>query len=137
MRIRDWSSDVCSSDLDDIAWLLNLRGNDVPYNPVFLAHVLVGQQNVRLFVGAGKVGPDLQTALALDGIELCDYGQIGTALAALSDDDTLMFDPLRVTAGTLQNAGHVNQVEAANPSQLLKAQKTPSDRKSTRLNSSH
>src|SRR3546814_21157558 len=81
MRIRDWSSDVCSSDLDDIAWLLNLRGNDVPCNPVFLAHVLVGQQNVRLFVGAGTVGPDLQTALALDGIELRDYGQIGAALA--------------------------------------------------------
>lgn len=115
------------STLDDIAWLLNLRGNDVSYNPVFLAHVLVGKQNVQLFVGGGKVTPDLQAVLALDGIELCDYGQIGPALAALPNDATLMFDPLRVTAGTVQNAGHVNEIEAANPSQLLKAQKTTSE----------
>ncbi|MDN5842669.1 MAG: aminopeptidase P family protein [Alcaligenaceae bacterium] len=115
------------STLDDIAWLLNLRGNDVSYNPVFLAHALVGEQNVRLFVGADKVGPDLQAVLALDGIELCDYGQIGPALGALPDDAVLMFDPQRVTAGTVRNAQHVNVAEAANPSQLLKAQKTPAE----------
>jgi len=48
------------SSLDDIAWLLNLRGSDVPFNPVFLAHALVGPRGVRLFVAPGKIGEALR-----------------------------------------------------------------------------
>ena len=43
------------STVDDIAWLTNLRGSDVDYNPVFLAHALIDAQAASLFVGDGKV----------------------------------------------------------------------------------
>ena len=43
------------STLDDIAWLFNLRGADVNYNPVFIAHALLRHDGATLFVGAGKI----------------------------------------------------------------------------------
>ena len=46
------------STVDDVAWLLNLRGADVAYNPVFLAHVLLDAERATLFVGAGKIDAD-------------------------------------------------------------------------------
>ena len=52
------------STVDDIAWLLNLRGADVGYNPVFLAHLLIDPTRATLFVGAGKIDAALAAALA-------------------------------------------------------------------------
>ncbi|MBV6271445.1 aminopeptidase P family protein [Alcaligenaceae bacterium CGII-47] len=113
--------------LDDIAWLLNLRGSDVSYNPVFLAHVLVGEQSVQLFVAPDKVEQALVAVLARDGVQVHDYTQVAEALAALPADQLMMFDPARVTAGTLAHARHVRRVEAVNPSHLLKSLKTPAE----------
>ena len=50
----------CISTLDDLAYLFNLRGADVNYNPVFLAHALIGMQRATLFVPEGKVSPALR-----------------------------------------------------------------------------
>ncbi|MGB3275824.1 MAG: aminopeptidase P family N-terminal domain-containing protein, partial [Castellaniella sp.] len=61
------------SSLDDIAWLLNLRGADVDYNPVFLAHALLDAEGVRLFVAPGKIDAALAARLAADGVVLRDY----------------------------------------------------------------
>ncbi|MFN7724265.1 MAG: aminopeptidase P family N-terminal domain-containing protein, partial [Rubrivivax sp.] len=55
------------SSVDDIAWLTNLRGNDVTYNPVFLAHLLVDLSGATLFIGAGKLDATLAATLAADG----------------------------------------------------------------------
>jgi len=74
------------SSLDDIAWLTNLRGADVEYNPVFLAHLLVGESTATLFVDAAKVPGEVKAALAADGIALADYATAGSAIAALPDD---------------------------------------------------
>eukprot|EP01032_Pedospumella_encystans_P028683 gene28683-32397_t len=52
------------STLDDIAWLFNLRGADVNYNPVFLAHALIDPVRATLFVADGKVPAALRAALA-------------------------------------------------------------------------
>ncbi|HVU80587.1 MAG TPA: aminopeptidase P family N-terminal domain-containing protein, partial [Rhodanobacteraceae bacterium] len=51
------------SALDEIAWVLNLRGSDVEYNPVFLAHLLIDAVGATLFVDASKLKPDLQAVL--------------------------------------------------------------------------
>ncbi|MGL6072466.1 aminopeptidase P family N-terminal domain-containing protein, partial [Craterilacuibacter sp.] len=72
------------STLDDIAWLLNLRGSDVSYNPVFLAHLLLDKEHATLFVGAGKIDAALATRLATDGITLAPYPEAKAVLAALT-----------------------------------------------------
>src|SRR5690606_25247603 len=56
------------SALDDIAWLLNLRGSDVSYNPVFLSHMLIGPDTAVLFIDKTKIGPELIARLAADGV---------------------------------------------------------------------
>jgi Xaa-Pro aminopeptidase len=43
--------------LDEVAWLLNLRGGDVPYNPVFVSYALLTHDAATLYVDAGKVRP--------------------------------------------------------------------------------
>lgn len=114
------------STLDDIAWLLNLRGADVSYNPVFLAHLLVGEQEARLFVAEGKIDAELARRLADDGVVLQAYEQALPALQALAQDSAVLLDPVRVTAGMLEGV-RARQVHAANPTQLLKACKTDAE----------
>jgi Xaa-Pro aminopeptidase len=114
------------STVDDIAWLLNLRGGDVSYNPVFLAHLLVGPERATLFVSEAKINSGLRAALAQDGIDVSAYDHVGAALAALPADATLLLDPKRVTLGTRQRAtAHV--VESINPSTLAKSRKSDAE----------
>ena len=113
------------STVDDIAWITNLRGADVEYNPVFLAHLLVSADAATLFVGAGKIDAALQAALAADGIVLADYAAAGPALAALPCDAVLLVDPRRITLGFREQvADGVRVIEAMNPSTLAKSRKS-------------
>ncbi len=113
------------STVDDIACITNLRGSDVHYNPVFLAHILVAPGGVTLFVGEGKVPAALADELKVQGISLASYAQAPAALAALPANAVLLMDPRRVTLGLREAvAGGVKVVEAINPSTLLKSRKT-------------
>ena len=113
------------STVDDVAWITNLRGADVSYNPVFLAHLLIDATRATLFVGGGKIDAALAAELAADGITLADYAQAAPALAALAGGSTLLVDPRRITlAFREQVAAGVKVIEAINPSTLAKSRKT-------------
>ncbi len=114
--------------LDDIAWLFNLRGSDVSYNPVFVAFALISQQQAILFVGQDKLDEHLRKVLAADGIEVRDYAESGKALAAMPAGSRLLVDPARVTCGLLDNLPtEVELVEGLNPSTLSKSCKGDED----------
>jgi Xaa-Pro aminopeptidase len=116
------------STVDDIAWITNLRGADVDYNPVFLAHLLINAATATLFVAAGKVPSGLAGELARDGIALADYAMAPQALAALPSGSTVLVDPKRVTLGLRQQVPMgVKVVEAINPSTLAKSRKTEAE----------
>ncbi|MDC8757746.1 aminopeptidase P family protein [Janthinobacterium fluminis] len=116
------------STLDDVAYLFNLRGADVSYNPVFLAHALITPQRATLFVADGKVDAALRAALAADGVDVAPYAAAHAALAALAPAATLLLDPRRVTFGTRQAVpAAVAVVEAVNPTTFAKSQKTPAE----------
>ncbi len=113
------------STVDDIAWITNLRGSDVTYNPVFLAHLLVDGRGATLFVADGKIDAALQATLAADGITVAPYAEAPVALAALGAGDTLLVDPKRITWGLRERVGAAaTVVEAINPSTLAKSRKT-------------
>jgi Xaa-Pro aminopeptidase len=116
------------STLDDLAWLLNLRGADVDYNPVFLAHALIDARRAELFVGDGKIDAALAATLAADGVALRRYADARAALAALPQGSTLLLDPKRITLAFREAlpAG-VKVVEAVNPSTLAKSRKTAAE----------
>src|SRR5471032_190626 len=116
------------STLDDIAYLFNLRGADVNFNPVFLAHALVEPGHAKLFVADGKIAPALRALLAEDGVEVLPYASAGAALAALPPDGTLLVDPRRITHGTLQAVpARVRVIEAINPTTYAKSKKSEPD----------
>ncbi len=116
------------STVDDIAWLFNLRGSDVSYNPVFLAHALVDLHRATLFVADGKVPPEVAAALAADGVALAGYAAAGPALQALAGDSVLLVDPRRITLGLRERvAPGLRVLEAINPSTLLKSRKSAAE----------
>lgn len=114
------------SALDDIAWILNLRGSDVDYNPVFLAHLLIDAHKARLFIHEGKVDEALTQRLAEDGVELLEYDSCLEVLQTLAQDACMLIDPARVTLSMSQSAC-ARVIEQINPSQLLKSKKSAQD----------
>lgn len=116
------------SSLDDIAWLTNLRGSDVDYNPVFLAHMLISADSATLFVDNSKVSSDIAKALEDSGITLADYDAVQDALSALTPENLLLLDPNKVAVGTLSKmADDVGFIEQIAPSTLLKSVKSDAD----------
>lgn len=116
------------STLDDIAYLFNLRGADVNYNPIFLSHALIAPSRATLFVAGGKIPAELITALTEDGVDVAPYETISVALATLPADSTLLIDPRRITYGTRQWVpATVKVIESINPTTFAKSKKSDAD----------
>ncbi len=117
------------SSLDDVAWLLNLRGADVECNPVFLAHLLVEREGrATLFVDRAKIADALVATLAADGVGIAGYDAVGAALRALGAPAVLLLDPAKVAsavAGAIPDP--VRRIEAANPTTAFKAVKSAAE----------
>lgn len=114
------------SSLDDIAWITNLRGSDVPFNPVFLSFLLIGADTATLFVSSGALKADVRKILAEAGIETAGYGEAAAALAQING--SLLADPAKTAVGTLvQLPANVRLVESPNPSALFKPVKSEAD----------
>ncbi len=111
------------STVDDICWLTNLRGNDVQYNPVFLAHALVSHSEAALYLDLGKMTLALAEKLKLEGWVMRPYNGFLIDLDHLPAASVVLLDPKRVTAGTRQ-AVSARVVSQTNPSTLLKSRKT-------------
>lgn len=70
---------VFISALDEIAWLLNLRGSDVEYNPVFVSYLLVGRERTVLYVDNRKLDSTVRAYLSEHKVEVVDYDSVCTA----------------------------------------------------------
>ena len=114
------------SSLDDTAWLTNLRGSDVPYNPVFLSYLLIGADSATLFVDEAKLNPASRALLAEAGIATAPYAAVREALAGISDG--LLVNPDKTAVSTLQLMPSENRlIENINPSALFKSVKSAAD----------
>ena len=128
-RLRKWlalrgDDGILISALDSIAWLLNVRGSDVEYNPVVVSYLLVTLDDVLWFVRKDGLDctPGTETAdsfaeLEADGVTICDYA---SAPAALDGVGRLCLDPSGVGIG-LYPGGDVD--ECPSPVNLWKAVK--------------
>lgn len=115
------------SALDETAWLLNLRGGDVEYNPVFLANMLIDGESARLFAQESAFSEDIRQSLEEDGVELLPYDEFYAALSALSGKRVL-FDPS--CANILMERSlpeDAKAVEKPSPVLLMKARKNEAE----------
>ena len=89
--------------LDDIAWLLNLRGNDVAFTPVAIAFAYISRNNRELFIDESKVTDEVRQHLKACGVRVRNYDDIVHFLERVSEHEVVLIDPNRVS-DTLANA---------------------------------
>lgn len=111
--------------LDEIAWLLNLRGSDVDYTPVVIAFAYVSEDERVLFIDSEKVTSEVKDHLKKYGVKIKDYDDIEKFLGKISSTATVMVDPNRVS-DALGQAMICNKTYMASPVIALKGVKNES-----------
>lgn len=115
---------VCA--LDDIAWLLNLRGQDVHCTPVFVGYVLVSVDGATLFIDKAKLTPEVEQYLANEGVGVAPYTAVTEALRHYNDYN-LLLDPAEVNYTLWRAAAQLRVVRAASPVPAMKAVKNEAE----------
>ncbi len=87
--------------LDDIMWLTNLRGEDVPGNPVALSYALIEKEKATLFINPDKLAAGLQETLAEQGVTVAPYDSVRDALQGLAAE-RIVLDRDRVSRSLVE-----------------------------------
>lgn len=110
--------------LDDIAWLLNMRGSDIAYTPVVLCYAVVMLDCVHLFIDESKLSEEIQSQLAKNGVIFHPYNDVYDFTGNLSECEVVLFDPARINYALYKKIpSNAQRVEQINPSILMKAMK--------------
>lgn len=118
---------ILLSTLDDIAWTLNLRGNDVHCNPVFVSYLLITSQESILYVRAEKLTTEVKAYLAQEGVNTEDYDDLQEDLRDYPYA-TLSLDPGRTNEAVRQTVNPLTKVLLEeSPVPLMKAVKNEAE----------
>lgn len=113
--------------LDDIVWLLNIRGNDTPCNPVVLSYLAMTQQQIFLFINPKVVPEEVQVYLKGLGVTVCPYQDIYTYVLGLHHE-TVLLEKDKVNYTILCSLDESNTViDKMNPTVVKKACKNPTE----------
>jgi len=121
------------SSLDDMAWIFNLRGQDVGYNPVVLSFALIAEDKVTIYIDRNKLSADDLATLGHQGVTIAAYDELAADLKQLPTDSNILIDPKRNCYFMYkQVAAGVQKVIETNPSTYLKAIKNEVEIANTR-----
>src|SRR5690606_27036300 len=110
------------SSLDDIAWLFNIRGSDVNYNPVVLSFALISERSATLYINDEKLSEENLNSLLKNGIEIKKYDQIQHDISKLPDEKSILIDPKRNCIALYKLIPkHTKIIKDTNPTAHLKA----------------
>lgn len=113
--------------LDDIVWLLNIRGNDIPCNPVVLSYLTVSQDEIRFFVNEKAVPENVKEYLNKLGVMLCGYEDIYTYVETVRDSRVLL-ERGKVNYAIVNALDSSNKIlDKMNPTSMAKAQKNATE----------
>jgi Xaa-Pro aminopeptidase len=116
------------SSLDDLAWILNLRGSDVKCNPVTLGFLYITAQKAILFINPSKLDTETFQELNNYGVEIEEYQNVHNHIGQLSDKEIILLDPKRTCYAIYDTVpNNVKILEDLNPSTLLKAVKNETE----------
>ena len=112
------------TSLDDVCWILNVRGNDVAYSPLLLSYMIISMDQVDLYVDETKLNAEIRAEFDANHIVLHPYNAVYEDLKKYGKDNTLLIDPDRMNYALYYNiSDEVSKVEKRNPSVLMKAMK--------------
>lgn len=107
--------------LDEIAWVLNLRGSDVHYNPVVTSYLLICQDRIIFFISPEKVTPEVAAYLKEQHVELRDYDEIESYLQAF-EGESILVDPKKTNYAVYASIHpQCRIIRSESPVTLLKA----------------
>ena len=103
-KMQEQKSDAAIiTSLDDIAWLLNLRGNDVKSTPVILSHLLINRTSVHFYVQSKAINSELKQSLEKDNVVFHEYLDIYQAIEGIEKKETIYIDPERLNVLLYKN----------------------------------
>ncbi|MGL4797497.1 MAG: aminopeptidase P family protein [Paraclostridium sp.] len=121
------------STLDDIAWLFNIRGGDVEFNPVVLSYAVITLDKVYLFVDERKLNDEILKTLDKEDVVIKPYDEVYEFVKYLDKEEKVLLDVNRINYSIYKNiAEDVEKIEEANPTSLMKAIKNETELKSMR-----
>lgn len=127
MKKQDAEVHVISA-LDDIAWIFNLRGRDIPYNPVFYSYAVITMEQVILFLKQGSANDEILDILQEENIEVHNYYDFFDYLNKEITGKKILLDKLKSSYKTCSILSEKNElVFDENPSTFLKAIKTTAE----------
>ena len=83
--------------IDELAWVFNVRGNDVSFNPVAVGFGYIGEKEAVIFVDPAKVPEEVRSYLTANGVTLKGYTELDSFIAALPTEVRLLVDTKRIT----------------------------------------
>ena len=89
---KQGAASMVLSMLDEIAWLFNIRGNDVNYNPVVISYAVVELTKATLFIAPEKISKATTDSLLKEGVAVAPYSSVSDAITALPASAKIMFD---------------------------------------------
>lgn len=107
--------------LDDIAWILNVRGGDVLNTPVVMSYLVIGEKHVNWFVDENKVDDAMRSALKEAGVNIRGYDEIIPALKGLEPDVPVLADASKLTAALMDALERAEMIRGENPSTYMKS----------------
>ena len=108
--------------LDEVAWIFNIRGNDVSFTPVVLAYAVITLDKSYLFIDEKKLDSSIKSEFDKSNIEIKPYNYIYDFIKELDEKEVIMLDTERVNYSLYNNISkNIKKVEIENPAVLMKA----------------
>lgn len=107
--------------LDDIAWLFNIRGNDIKYNPVILSYAIITLDEVYLFIDKNKLDDNILNELKKENVKIQSYDYIYEFVKEIKENEVVLLDPQKVNYSIYNNIPkNVQKIEIHNPTRDFK-----------------
>ena len=122
------------TSLDDIAWLFNIRGGDIPNNPVVLSYAVITLTDAILFIQSGAVTDEVREGLAACGVSLMEYHSVYDYVKTLPTSSTVLCDKKRVNYTLVHSLPEgISLVDLPNPTTARKAVKNETELNNLRM----
>lgn len=138
-RIREYMKECGATyhtiaTIDDICWVLNMRGDDIDFFPLVLSYMVVKMDGVDLYIDETKLNDELKAEFAEIGVAVHHYNDVYADTKKIPAGETILIDPARLNYAIYSNIPEgVAKVEERNPEVLFKAMKNPKEIENMRI----
>ena len=133
MKAKEADTFILTS-LDDIAWLLNIRGNDIHCCPVVLSYLVMMENELRLYANAAAFSEEIRSNLGADGVKIYPYDDVYSYVQTISSDKKVLLSRANVNSRLVSNIpSEVTILDEPNLTLLPKAVKNKTEMENERI----